>query len=381
MASPHRTPKRPAQLNHVGDRVQLGRGLAWFLLLTLASTVLALFATTLERPELSGGVLSGVERWIEAVGPATAAITLVWVGLVLALVYLWVVSVAVVIARRRGVSNTLLEAVTPTLVKTVLTGTATMGLVSAVPAAAIAPHLGGPDLTRTATSSEVQNELVMPRNSGPVIHRAPDLEQGDGPVMRRVPDLERHDNDPVMRREPASEHDDSPVLRHDPAIEQNDGPIMRRTPVVGRGDAGPVVGPVPDRAPTVGDDPPIMRRSDPHQPDAEPAVGADDPTPSRPGLVPQPSSNGSPTQDRAPGPSADRQLEQWEVAPGDHLWSIAERVIRTTQPNADDQAITIYWQQLIEQNRDNLIDPANPDLIQPGQQLELPPLKQLPKTG
>jgi nucleoid-associated protein YgaU len=32
-----------------------------------------------------------------------------------------------------------------------------------------------------------------------------------------------------------------------------------------------------------------------------------------------------------------------------------------------------YWRRLIDANRDRLVDPGNPDLLLPGQELVLPP--------
>jgi nucleoid-associated protein YgaU len=70
---------------------------------------------------------------------------------------------------------------------------------------------------------------------------------------------------------------------------------------------------------------------------------------------------------------ASRSAEPWTVAAGDSFWSIAEEVltdIAGREPT--DQAIRRYWLQLIETNRRRLADPANPDLLIPGQRLALP---------
>jgi LysM domain len=63
----------------------------------------------------------------------------------------------------------------------------------------------------------------------------------------------------------------------------------------------------------------------------------------------------------------------WLVAAGDSLWSIAEEIVRTAQPDAADRTVTRYWRALTDANRASLVDPANPDLLVPGQQLTLPP--------
>lgn len=63
------------------------------------------------------------------------------------------------------------------------------------------------------------------------------------------------------------------------------------------------------------------------------------------------------------------------VEVGEHLWTIAEStLIRSGIEHPDGGTITRYWSQLIEANRDRLVDPTDPDLIMPGQQLVLPPI-------
>ena len=76
---------------------------------------------------------------------------------------------------------------------------------------------------------------------------------------------------------------------------------------------------------------------------------------------------------KAPGAAEVDIPAIWLVEPGDHLWAIAEEVLGDhldKSPTTDQ--ITEYWQRLIAQNRQTLIDPDNPDLIQPGQILALP---------
>jgi hypothetical protein len=71
-----------------------------------------------------------------------------------------------------------------------------------------------------------------------------------------------------------------------------------------------------------------------------------------------------------PAPAAD---DTWVVAPGDHLWRVAEETLAEAwgrQPSDDE--VVPYWQAVIETNRARLADPANPDLLFPGQTLTLP---------
>ena len=64
----------------------------------------------------------------------------------------------------------------------------------------------------------------------------------------------------------------------------------------------------------------------------------------------------------------------WVVGPGDSLWSIAEDVLAS--PGGDppgERDVGRYWRRLIDANRAGLVDPGNPDLLLPGQELVLPP--------
>lgn len=72
--------------------------------------------------------------------------------------------------------------------------------------------------------------------------------------------------------------------------------------------------------------------------------------------------------DAAPAPDA-----TWTVAPGDHLWSIAERVLAGAwgRPPADAE-VAPFWEAVVERNQASLADPGNPDLLFPGQVLTLP---------
>jgi nucleoid-associated protein YgaU len=76
---------------------------------------------------------------------------------------------------------------------------------------------------------------------------------------------------------------------------------------------------------------------------------------------------------------ATRQGQQapatWTVQTGDHFWSIAQRHLATVLGEAPSQErVDRYWRRLVDANRDRLRDPANIDLIYPGQVLRLPPV-------
>jgi nucleoid-associated protein YgaU len=61
--------------------------------------------------------------------------------------------------------------------------------------------------------------------------------------------------------------------------------------------------------------------------------------------------------------------DEVRVAPGDSFWSIAAEVV-ADHPRPP--AVDAYWRRLIAANRSRLVDPANPDLLFPGQALTLP---------
>lgn len=63
----------------------------------------------------------------------------------------------------------------------------------------------------------------------------------------------------------------------------------------------------------------------------------------------------------------------WVVEPGDHLWAIATQVVTEVHGHpVSDAVVADYWCELVEINRPRLVDPANPDLIYPGQELLVP---------
>lgn len=62
------------------------------------------------------------------------------------------------------------------------------------------------------------------------------------------------------------------------------------------------------------------------------------------------------------------------VQPDEHFWSIAMAQLQAAWGREPTPAeVTPYWQALVDQNRERLPPPGNPDLIHPGQELVLPP--------
>jgi nucleoid-associated protein YgaU len=113
---------------------------------------------------------------------------------------------------------------------------------------------------------------------------------------------------------------------------------------------------------TEGDDPasrPVMRLLPPEAPGAAEVV-----PPSAPVLAIE---RASPPA-AAPVTGAER-----EIRPGDHLWSVAATVLHEAWgAPATDHEVAPYWRRLVEANRAVLADPANPDLLYPGQVVAVP---------
>lgn len=72
----------------------------------------------------------------------------------------------------------------------------------------------------------------------------------------------------------------------------------------------------------------------------------------------------------SPEPAAEPQVRTWVIQPGDHLWSVADRVLTEAfgRPPVEREVI-VYWKELVERNRHVLPDP---DLVHAGLIIELP---------
>jgi hypothetical protein len=62
----------------------------------------------------------------------------------------------------------------------------------------------------------------------------------------------------------------------------------------------------------------------------------------------------------------------WTVEAGDSFWSIAAETVAPAGDARDDRRVICYWRRLVEVNRGRLLDPGNPDMLVPGQELVLP---------
>lgn len=66
-----------------------------------------------------------------------------------------------------------------------------------------------------------------------------------------------------------------------------------------------------------------------------------------------------------------------EVRTGDHLWSIArDHLAAVTDEDPSDAEVAAHWRDVIDANRDRLVDPDNPDLLLPGQEVVLPAVQE-----
>lgn len=111
-----------------------------------------------------------------------------------------------------------------------------------------------------------------------------------------------------------------------------------------------------DRVTEVASDPASMVTSSPG--DAQP-------------VPPDSSSRIDPTIPPSPGSAAVES--KWLVESGESMWSIAcDSLIEAWGRPVTDAEVAPYWREVIEANRDRLVEPGNPDLILPGQEFLVP---------
>ena len=71
--------------------------------------------------------------------------------------------------------------------------------------------------------------------------------------------------------------------------------------------------------------------------------------------------------------AASDEASEVKVEPGDHFWKLAENAIADAWGRAPtDAELTPYWAQVVDSNTDRLLPPHDPDMIYPGQVVELP---------
>ena len=63
------------------------------------------------------------------------------------------------------------------------------------------------------------------------------------------------------------------------------------------------------------------------------------------------------------------------ISQGEHLWAVAESTLASAWgAPPTDREIDPFWRELVRRNRSRLPDPANPDLVHPGLEVEVPPV-------
>jgi hypothetical protein len=148
--------------------------------------------------------------------------------------------------------------------------------------------------------------------------------------------------------------------------------------------------PTPDS--TTPDNPPPAAPPRPTGPSSETGSPSSDPSPGRvttppPSTPPHSGASApagpttgrpSPThRRRAPGTQPPVPV-RYVVQPGDSFWSIAMTRVKAAGSDPTIGHVASYWWMLVQANRADLPVPGNPDLLFPGDTVELPPL---PETG
>jgi hypothetical protein len=290
-----------------------GLVVAWRLLVAAGSETLSVPSTSLDD----------LSVWMSDTPPADMAIALLRLAALAAVAYLLGATALAVAARLFQVRPLVAAAdiLSPDLVRRLVTGGSGLGLVlggavAAVPASDLPPGSTGGSVAVTAAPHD-------PQGSGPTpsatMARLPDATATMTPLEILTPPGEGGIEPGTGARDQAT------MTRIDPAPSSA---TMTRVPAP------------PPAAP---------------RPEATPAAY----TPTAPAATPA---------------TLDVDPSAWVVEPGDSLWSIAEDVTSSaagTPPSERD--VSRYWRRLVHANRANLVDPDNPDLLLPGQQIVVPP--------
>ena len=307
----------------------------------VAGLALALVALAAMRPGLPLG--ADLPRpghwttWLAHVGPAVALMaTIRLVGLVVG-GYLLAVAALDLAANltRSAALATIARRVTVPTARRLIAGVTGAGLAMSITVAAVAPGLASasPRPTTTVTSPTRPAGGACP---DPLGQTNPAYASGR-PSDHDCPNITMRQTNPAY----ASGVDDR-TAPEDPA-------------------AAPA-GPPTDPAATT--DPPTMRRLDPEPTTSVPAAPAPDPTAGP--------TTGPPAPAADPAPAAP-STSSWTIAPGDHLWRVAERTLQAAwgrRPRVAETAT--YLDALIQANHDVLVVRDEPDLVFPGQVFTLP---------
>jgi hypothetical protein len=347
-----------------GARTGTARLAAWscFLALTLRLLHGAAFA----RLSIPLGSLDELAGWADQTSPTVMALAVVRLVALVAAWYLTGATILAVVADVAGWRRlaAVVAALSPSLVRRLASRSAGVGLAAGA-LLAVTPMPQRVIASPASASSSSASSVGASPATGPT-----------NPAHRSVPP------DPPSAMTPPAP---GPA---DPATPTGStGSKATRTRLPGAADMAIEIGGIPPPTTTA--------------PPAPPAAGADPAQPSHATMtrLPGPTVPGSgatatmiqiawssgtavdstgphspPAPTRTPTPTDSRDpVEPWTVAPGDSFWSIAEEILTDIAGHEPtEQAIRHYWVQLIETNRRRLADPANPDLLFPGQLLDLP---------
>lgn len=328
----------------------------------------------LAGPPMDPGAWAG---WADARDPVVATVALLRLVVLGLAWYLAAVTLVGALARVARLTTMVrfTDALTLPIVRRVLQTSLGVGLATAVVVSsttAPVPRSRSTPVLAATTATEVERDAPTMRPLPPRVAPVP-LDPADDPAPSRT-------------TEPA------PSTATDPAVD-TPPPFPDPTPSGGRGDPRAV--PAPGASPPAdATEPPAPDAVD-RRPGPEAATGhaprdgvADHSVaPERPGD--RPVTRDRPTSQRGGDPSPDgstplptageASAATVTVRPGDHLWSIAEHHLAEVHGRGvTDDEVTPYWRRLVERNRDRLVDPANPDLILPGQQFVLPDVEVVP---
>lgn len=133
--------------------------------------------------------------------------------------------------------------------------------------------------------------------------------------------------------------------------------------------------PVPSQEPAPGAapvPPPATTPHDPSAPEEPPRPSAAPAGPSL-GSPPRPSTGSPPAPSgRGTAATAPATPGEWVIAPGQHLWHVAEATARELAPGAGTADVARYHRRLIAANLDRLPVPSDPDLVHPGNVIRRP---------
>jgi hypothetical protein len=286
-----------------------------------ARALLAMRSPSLVVPVGSYGAFSD---WLAQASPPDMAIGLLRLAALAAIFYLLAVTLLGVVARAarlRGLAAAV-DRISPAIVRRVVTGGSGIGLVLG----GLVGSLPAPAIVSPTTPAAVATSSGV---------AGPDIGSLTTADMVRLPEAIA-----TMTRLVDTDTDTGEPPSFDPSAAGPDG-------------VATTLGQVDEPSPA----PATMTRLDPPSGDGAEPLAA-----------------GAPPAAYDPPPPLHPAGSDWTVAPGDSLWSVAEVVMAGPDGSpADERTVARYWRHLIEANRAGLVDPGNPDLLTPGQQLTLPP--------